>query len=203
MCNLLSFVSAGFIALYMSRSQVFFYLRYYIANAFLTEVYKIINSLWSSGFSSKCHDRLYVRWAHFQNKKGALLWQYFLQSWNTRVLCILASFFDLLCLGQKSFTWSRSKKAWAMPLPPEPLSPLLPSALWHWKSPKEGKLRDPSPAGHISSNLKCRILCLDHTGASGHQAHSHCRAVTQGVMMGFGQWALGTLVLPELVVLHH
>lgn len=195
MCNLLSFVSYGFIEFYIYQSQVF-YLRHYTVNAFLMEVHKIINSLWSSGFGNKCHDRLYVRWARFQDKKGALLWQYFLQPWNTRVLCILGSFFDLLCLGQKSFTWSRSKKAWAMPLPPEPLSPSLPSALWCWKSQKEGKLKDPSPTSHISSNLKSRILCLHQTRPSGHQTRLCCRTVTQQVVMGFGQWVPRNMCSP-------
>lgn len=115
-------------------SHRFFYLRHYIANAFLTEVYKIIDSLWSSGSSSKCHNSLYVRQAYFQAEKEALLGQYFLQSWNISSALYSGFFLWSVCLGQKSFDWSRSKKAWAMPLPPELLPPSFPSALWYWKS---------------------------------------------------------------------
>lgn len=153
---------------------VFFNLRHYWANAFLKEVYEIINSLWSSGFSKKCHISLHVSWAHFRNTEGALLWQYFLQSWNTRVLCILASFFDLLCLGQKSFTWSRSKKVWAMLLLPWPIFPTLPSSLWCLKSQKERKRRHPSPTGCISSNPQHRFLHLYQSSLSARLKISEC-----------------------------
>lgn len=198
MCNLLSFVSVSFIALSMYQSQVL-YLRHYIANAFLTEVYKIINSLWSSGFSNKCHNSLYIRQAYFQTKKEALLGQYFLQSWNVSSALYSGFFLWSVCLGQKSFNWSRSKKAWAMRLPPELLPPSFPSALWYWKShlkKKKGAIEKyPCPAGHIS-RLKRRILCLCQTRSSNHRAHWHCRAVTRQIMLGFGHWVPGNTWAP-------
>lgn len=49
-------------------------------------------------------------------------------------------------------------------------------------------IKYPSPADHISSNLKHRILCLCQAGSSDHWAHSHCGAGTQQIMWSFGHW---------------
>lgn len=110
----------------------------------------------------------------------------------SQVLCILASFFDLSAWVRKASTGADQRK-------PEQCLFLLNFSLLHFpllygtgnhikKKKKEGNINYPSPAGHIPSNLKHRILCPHQAGWSDRQAHSHCRAGTQQVMLGFRHW---------------